>query len=192
MVACRPPTCSARYRTPLPTSSSKVSPRIGLKGFHARSAAPKGETRYAATHANLHGDEREVDACAWWMRRQAVILLPLVWVAACVCLVQQLGVLHDFGGLLQDRARLHDPDGHAEERGDVHANVLLELLGAPGLLPLLRSRAWGDRILSHQAAAEREMDARPDARPRRPWLRPWWPTRRSGRRPRAPPSPGTS
>ena len=47
------PTCSARYRTPLPTSSSNVSPRIGLKGFQARSMQLKGDTAYAATQANL-------------------------------------------------------------------------------------------------------------------------------------------
>ena len=67
-------------------------------------------------------------------------------VLASVGLVQQLGVLHDLCCLLQDGAWLHDPDGHAEQRGHVHANVLLELLGPPRLLPLLQARGgvgWG-------------------------------------------------
>lgn len=43
-------------------SISNVSPSTGLKGFQVRSAAPKGETRKAATSANLcEGMNQAVD-----------------------------------------------------------------------------------------------------------------------------------
>ena len=44
---------------------------MGLKGFQARSAAPKGDTRNAATRANLQGDQNLLlhfacSACLQW------------------------------------------------------------------------------------------------------------------------------
>ena len=45
-------TCSARKRTPFEgRSSSKVSPRMGLNGFHVRSLPPNGPMQKPATHA---------------------------------------------------------------------------------------------------------------------------------------------
>ncbi len=53
--ACECRTCSARNLTPLVgRSSSKVSPRMGLKGFQVRSLPPKGPMQKPATHASLH------------------------------------------------------------------------------------------------------------------------------------------
>ena len=46
-------TCSARNRTPFSPSSSKVSPRMGLKGFQVRSFEPKGPRQKPAIHASL-------------------------------------------------------------------------------------------------------------------------------------------
>lgn len=52
--ACECRTCSARNLTPfVGRSSSKVSPRMGLKGFQVRSLPPKGPMQKPATHASL-------------------------------------------------------------------------------------------------------------------------------------------
>jgi len=45
--------CSARKRTPLPQSSSNVSPRMGLNGFQVRSLPPNGPMQKAVTQASL-------------------------------------------------------------------------------------------------------------------------------------------
>lgn len=58
-----PHACSARKRTLLPTSSSNVSPRMGLNGFQVRSLPPNGPMQNAVTHANLrtprHADQQQ-------------------------------------------------------------------------------------------------------------------------------------
>ena len=50
----------------LPTSSSNVSPRMGLNGFQVRSLPPNGPMQNAVTHANLrtpcHADKL-AEAC---------------------------------------------------------------------------------------------------------------------------------
>jgi hypothetical protein len=122
---------------------------MGLNGFQARSEAPNGVTVYAATYANLatpestkvhvliqrdHSTKQEP-----FRRTPAPHHAPLKSVCALVRLVKQVGVFHDFCGLLQDGKGLHDEHGHAEQRRHVHANILLELLGAPRLLALLHA-----------------------------------------------------
>lgn len=53
-------TCSARNLTPFSgKSSSKVSPRIGLKGFQVRSLPPNGPMQKPVTHATLHKTNRD-------------------------------------------------------------------------------------------------------------------------------------
>lgn len=50
--------CSPRYRTPFLSSSSNVSPRMGLNGFQARSTAPQGAIVKPTTHASLQSTEQ--------------------------------------------------------------------------------------------------------------------------------------
>ena len=46
-------TCSAKKRTPLSRSISKVSPSSGLNGFHVRSMQPYGPIAKPRTQARL-------------------------------------------------------------------------------------------------------------------------------------------
>ena len=56
----RGPTCSARKRTPFGRSTSKVSPRMGLKGFQVRSLLPKGPRQNPAIQASLPSKQSHV------------------------------------------------------------------------------------------------------------------------------------
>ena len=59
-------TCSAKNRTPLSRSTSKVSPSSGLNGFHVRSMHPYGPIAKPRTRANLHSCRRAVEAQQIW------------------------------------------------------------------------------------------------------------------------------